>query len=268
MEFLKNKSYIVGVLNITPDSFSDGGKYFNNTKRAVKHAKEMLKDGADIIDIGGESTKPGASPVGAQEELRRILPVIRKLCRDKFIIISVDTYKPEVAEACLKAGAKIINDVTGLINPDMIKVAKKYKAPVILMHMQGDPKTMQKNPKYKNVVKDIFNFFEQRLKLAKAGGVKNIILDPGIGFGKTIDHNLSIIKNLNYFKKFGYPILVGPSRKLFIGKITNSELPDRIFGTVVAIVACRINGASFLRVHDVKECKKALLMADAILGAK
>ena len=268
MKFLKNKSYIVGVLNITPDSFSDGGKYYNNIEVALKRAKEMINDGADIIDIGGESSKPGSEPVSIEEELRRVLPVVERLSKQAGVIISIDTYKPEVAEACIKAGVKIINDITGLSNPKMIKIAAKYKTPVIIMHMQGEPKTMQKNPHYDDVVGDIYKFFKKRIKSAKDAGIKNIILDPGIGFGKTALHNLSILKNLSKFKKLGCPILVGPSRKSFIGKITNSNIEERLPGTIAVLVISQINGASFFRVHDVLECKKAILMANAILKAK
>ena len=256
----------MGILNVTPDSFSDGGE-FNDTERAVQHALKMIEEGADIIDIGGESTKPGSEPVNETEELRRVMPVIERLVQKTDVPISIDTYKPRVAREALKADAKILNDVTGLTNPEMIMVAGEFKCPVVIMHMQGKPKTMQASPQYNDVIEDIKNFFKERIKVAAAAGITQIILDPGIGFGKTVEHNLIILKRLKEFTDLGYPILVGPSRKSFIGKLTG-ELPagERLEGTLAAVVAARLNGASMVRAHDVGACRRALQITDAIIS--
>ena len=258
----------MGVLNVTPDSFSDGGRYFDNLEAAVTHAKKMVAEGADIIDVGGESSRPGSEPVSEEEELRRVLPIIKRLAKEISVPISIDTYKPPVAEACLQAGASIVNDITGLASPDMAAVVAKHKAVIIIMHMQGQPKTMQVNPQYQDIIKDISTFFKQQIAVAKKAGISEIILDPGIGFGKSIENNLAILKHLSEFKKLKLPVLVGPSRKSFIGKITGAALEDRLPGTIAAIVAARMNGASIVRVHDVAECKQALQIVDAILEAK
>ena len=264
MKFNDDKSYIMGVLNITPDSFSDGNKYFNNVNRAVEHAIQMEKEGADIIDIGGESSRPGSNPVSAKEELKRILPVIKILSRKLIVPMSVDTYKPEVAKAVIKEGVKIINDITGLTNIDMLKIAANENVPVVIMHMQGKPKNMQKNPRYEDVISEIHDFFELRIIKANKIGVKDLILDPGIGFGKTPEHNLTILKHLNKFKDFGYPIMVGLSKKSFIGTITDLPVNKRLEATIAAVAIARLNGANIFRVHDVGPCRKALQVADAV----
>ncbi len=261
-----NRTLIQGILNVTPDSFFDGGINFIKGN-AVKNASQMIADGADIIDIGGESSMPGSEPVSANEELRRILPVIKKL-RGKLKIsipISVDTCKPEVADECINAGADIINDINGLRNNRMVKVAAKHKVPVIIMHMQGTPKTMQVNPRYKNVVNEIMVFFREQIVLCERSCVKDIILDPGIGFGKNLEHNLEIIRNISEFKKLGKPILLGVSRKSFLGQITGLPVEERLEATISAVVACVLNGANIVRVHDVKECRRALMVADEII---
>jgi len=261
------RSKIVGILNVTPDSFSDGGKFFDR-EAAVLRAKEMVTEGADMIDVGGESSRPGSEPVSEEEELRRVIPVIERLVKEIQIPISIDTYKPGVAKRALQAGAKIINDITGLTNPEMRKVVGEAKAPVILMHMQGKPKTMQENPVYSDVVSDIKEFFKTQIDLAKESGITEIILDPGIGFGKTLEHNLTILKHLSEFTDLGFPILVGPSRKAFIGTLTgNLPALERLEGTLSALVIARMNGASYVRVHDVKEARRALQIADAIVSA-
>jgi dihydropteroate synthase len=193
MNFSLNKTYLMGVLNVTPDSFSDGGRYSGSTDQAVAHAKQLAAEGADIIDIGGESTRPGAAAVSPEEELVRVLPVVERLCNEVEVPLSIDTYKPLVADRCLKAGAEMINDVTGLANPDMRVVAAQHAVPVVVMHMQGKPQTMQANPQYGDVVAEIKRFFEERIALARATGVTNLILDPGIGFGKTLEHNLALL---------------------------------------------------------------------------
>lgn len=257
---------IMGVLNVTPDSFSDGGKFFDQ-KAAIKHAQQMIKDGADIIDVGGESTRPDSEPVSKEEELRRVLPLIKAL-KDSPVPLSIDTMKPEVADAALNAGASILNDVTGLRNQEMVKIAAKHNVPTIIMHMLCTPKTMQANPEYKDVVKEVKSYLKTQAEKAKAAGITQIIIDPGIGFGKTVEHNLQLIKHIPEFKKLGYPVLMGPSRKSFIGKLLNIDNPeDRLEGTLAAVTACVLNGADILRVHDVKECKRAIQIAHAIKSA-
>ena len=259
----KNRTLIMGILNITPDSFSDGGKYININK-AIKRALQMVKDGADIIDIGGESSRPGADSISAQVELARDRPIVAKLIKKIKVPISIDTYKPEVADACLKLGASIINDITG-IDVEMRKVVAKHKATVVIMHKQGQPKTMQKNINYNNIINDIKKFLKDRVEKARQAGIHDIIIDPGIGFGKTLEHNLLIIKNLSEFKKLKYPILIGTSRKSFIGKITGENEDNRLEGTIASNAVAIMNGANVIRVHDVKECKKAAQIVDAIM---
>ncbi len=256
----------MGVLNVTPDSFSDGGDFFD-AEKAVAHAKQMILDGADIIDIGGESSRPGSDPVSAEEELQRVLPVIKQLRAASDIFISIDTYKPEVARACLEAGVNMVNDISGLADDEVAAVVAEYDVPVIIMHMRGMPKTMQEQPVYKNVVEEIKQFFSERIEKARAFGIKEIILDPGIGFGKTLEHNLLILKNLSQFLEFGYPLLVGTSRKSFIGKITGQNVDNRIEGTIASGTAAILYGARIIRVHDIKELKAAAQVTDAIKNA-
>jgi len=258
------RTLIVGILNVTPDSFSDGGLFFD-TEKAIAHAKEMIQEGADIIDIGGESTKPGSVPVSEEEELRRVKPIIERLRKETTVPISIDTYKPRVAEECLKLGVQIVNDVTGLRNEEMIRVVAQYKAPVVLMHMKGMPKSMQENPVYTDVVQEIKEFFKERIQAAREAGIQDIILDPGIGFGKTVEHNLQILKRLGEFKDLGYPILVGTSRKSFIGKLNDgAPVEQRLEGSLASMVIAIMNGATMVRVHDVKPAKRAIQIADAI----
>lgn len=258
-----DKTLIMGILNITDDSFYDGG-IFKNIDSAVKHAKQMEKDGADIIDIGGESSRPGANPVSEEEELKRILPVIKKLKTVLKIPISVDTYKPKVAEECLKSGAAIVNDITGLRDKNMAKVIAKYNAAVVIMHMKGNPKDMQVSPVYKNAVREIKAYLKKKINEAKKHGIRNIIIDPGIGFGKTVKHNLEIIKNLEEFKKLKVPVLIGVSRKSFIGKILNLSVNERLEGALAAASIAVYNGADILRVHDVKETVRAIRIVNAV----
>lgn len=264
MFFEAKRTMIMGVLNVTPDSFSDGGLFFDSAK-AVEHALQMIQDGADIIDIGGESTKPGSDPVSESEEIRRVKPVIERLVKETSVPISIDTYKPRVAEECLRAGARIVNDVSGLRNEEMIKVVAQYKVPVVIMHMKGTPKSMQENPVYRDVVQEIKEFFRERIKAAREAGIQDIILDPGIGFGKTVEHNLQILKRLGEFKELGFPILIGTSRKSFIWKL-NDDAPaeQRLEGSLASMVIAIMNGAAMVRVHDVKPAKKAVQVADAI----
>jgi len=260
------KTLIMGVLNITPDSFADGGR-FNDLETAVAHGKKMASDGADLIDIGGESTRPGSTPISEKEEIARILPVVKRLLDEVSIPLSIDTYKPQVAAACLKAGAHLINDITGMTSPEMRKLIAQYEVPVVIMHMKGSPKTMQQNPFYRDVLEEISSFFYHQIATVHNEEIQQIIIDPGIGFGKTIEHNLKILKYLEVFKVHGCPILVGPSRKSFIGEITDLSVKERLDGTLAAVTAAVLNGANILRVHDVKECKQAVQVADAIRDA-
>lgn len=257
----------MGVLNITPDSFSDGGLYFNDINRAVSYVKQMIEEGVDMLDVGGESTRPNSEPVSEKEELRRVLPIIERLRKEIDIPLSIDTYKPRVAAACLERGATLINDITGMTNQDMLAVAAQYQAPVVIMHMQGGPKTMQVNPHYDDVVTDVKKFFTNRIIAARNMGIKDLILDPGIGFGKTTEHNLSILARLDELTELGYPVLVGPSRKSFISEINGLPLTERLEGTIAAVVAASLKGARLVRVHDIRACKRALSIVDAIKAA-
>jgi len=261
-----DRPLIMGILNVTPDSFSDGGRFFSR-ENALKQAEKMAGEGADIIDVGGESTRPYAEQVSAEEEIRRIIPVIGKIRKKLRTLVSIDTYKSEVACRALEEGADIINDISALrMDRNMGKAAARAGVPVILMHMQGRPRGMQANPRYSDVIRDIAGFLGERIKKAKELGidVKKIIIDPGIGFGKTVEHNLLIIKNLEKFKKLGCPVLAGPSRKSFIGKVLNLKVYERFEGTAAAVAICVWNGADIVRVHDVKEMKRVADLAYAI----
>ena len=260
------KTLLMGILNVTPDSFSDGGKYID-TDTAVEHGKHMVSDGADIIDIGGESTRPGSKPLSVKEEIDRILPVITRLLDEVSVPLSIDTYKPRVADACLQAGAHLINDITGLTHSEMRKVAAKYNVPVVIMHMKGTPQTMQQNPVYQDVLGEIKTFLYHQITKAQETGITQIIIDPGIGFGKSVEHNLQILKHLRTFTDLGCPILVGPSRKSFIGTLTGLSVTERLEGTIAAVTLASMNGANIVRVHDIKECKRALQIADAVRDA-
>jgi len=258
---------LMGVLNVTPDSFSDGGEFLG-AEPAVLHAEKMFDEGAQVIDVGGESTRPGSDPVSPEEELRRVLPVIQGIlsaCPDS--IVSIDTYRSSIAEAALDAGARAVNDVTALGDPRMAGLMAERGCPIILMHMLGEPKSMQQHPRYKDVVREVRDFLAERAQQAIRAGVEveNIILDPGIGFGKTLEHNLKLLKRLDSLVELGFPVLVGVSRKSFLGKITGSEDPkSRLFGTVAANVLAYERGASVFRVHDVRANKEALAVAAAI----
>lgn len=259
---------IMGILNTTPDSFSDGGKY-NSYLKAIDYAFKMEDDGADIIDIGGESTRPGAKSVNSEQELKRVIPVIEGIRKKSNITISIDTYKSDVADKAILAGANIINDISGLrYDEQMVHIASKSQVPVIVMHMLGNPQNMQSNPSYINLIQELIYFFEERVDVLTSSGVKknNIILDPGIGFGKTIDHNFTIIRELNRIVCMGFPVLVGPSRKSFIGNMLNLPTEDRIEGTIAAVTAAIINGSRMVRVHDVKEVLRAVKITEKICG--
>ena len=264
------RALVMGIVNVTPDSFSDGGQYLQ-TDRAVAHALELVKQGADLLDIGGESTRPGAESVAVAEELRRVLPVIEALSKQTSVPLSIDTNKAEVAAACLAAGAHIINDVTALGDPAMALVAKQTQSGVILIHMQGTPQTMQQNPQYENVVTDIVRWLEERTRTVIAAGVsqERIALDPGIGFGKRHAHNLELLVRLHEFQKLGRPICLGVSRKGFLGKITGRTVQESAAGSVaVACYALWKHAAQILRVHDVAATRDAVLMNEALAATK
>jgi dihydropteroate synthase len=262
---------LMGVLNVTPDSFSDGGDFFSKEVAAAR-AGAMLEEGAEIIDVGGESTRPGSDPVSPEEETRRVIPVVQGiLAEHPDAIVSIDTYRSETAESALGAGVSIINDVTALRgDPRMARVVAEARCPVILMHMLGEPKTMQRDPRYDDVVLEVRNFLAERAEHAIAEGVdpEKIIIDPGIGFGKTLDHNLALLHHLDAIVELGFPVLVGMSRKSFIGGITGvEEASERVFGTVAANVIAYERGATLFRVHDVQANREALAVARAIRRA-
>ncbi|MDI6605642.1 MAG: dihydropteroate synthase [Candidatus Omnitrophota bacterium] len=266
----RGRCYLMGILNLTPDSFSGDGLYALSVNEIIDVAQKLAQDGADIIDIGGESSRPGAKAVSLKEELNRVIPVIKALAKKIKVPLSVDTSKPEVARDALDNGAQIVNDITGLRNARMSRVVSKYDAAVVMMHMRGNPRTMQSNPVYGSLIDEILEYLKAALKRAAQGGIKKekIIIDPGLGFGKTAEHNLEIIRNLRDFKVLGRPILAGPSRKSFIGKILNAHPGDRVFGTVSASVLAANNGAKIVRVHDVKEVKQALKVSETINRCK
>ncbi len=258
---------ITGIVNVTPDSFSDGGQFFDPA-RAVQHGLQLLAEGADILDIGGESTRPGAEPISAEEELHRVLPVIRALRAQTQTLISIDTFKASVAEAALAAGADIINDVSGLAHdPRMLHVARASDCGLVVMHMKGEPRTMQQHPHYDDVVREVHDYFDRRVRdLAEAGiDPRRIVLDPGIGFGKTLEHNLALLRALPALRSHGRPLLVGVSRKSMIGRLLGSDrMEDRAWPTVALTSWLREHGAAIVRVHDVKPNVDAMRMTEAI----
>ena len=262
---------LFGILNVTPDSFSDGGDFLN-PEAAARHAELLLDEGADVIDVGGESTRPGSDPVSEEEELRRVVPVIRKILEARpGAVVSVDTYRARTAEAALDAGARVVNDVTALRgDPRMAALVADAGCPVVLMHMLGEPKTMQREPRYDDVVGEVRHFLEERVEYGNAAGVaaENVILDPGIGFGKTPDHNLSLLRRLDTIVSLGFPVLLGASRKRFLGTITGAEeAKERVFGTVATTVLGYERGATLFRVHDVRANREALAVARAVRAA-
>lgn len=269
LEFGK-RTLVMGVINVTPDSFSDGGKFYDS-KVAITHAKHLVSEGADIIDVGGESTRPGSESVSLDEEMRRVIPVIEGISKEVNAPVSIDTCKSEVAKAALDAGACIINDISAMrSDPKIASVASEYSSPLILMHMQGTPKDMQKNPQYDDIMEDIKKFLNARVDFAISKGVprENIIIDPGIGFGKTLEHNYDIIRRLEELEQFNLPILIGTSRKSFIGNTLGLDVDDRLEGTLATITISIINGADIVRVHDVKEAVRTARMTDAIYRNK
>ena len=259
-------THVMGILNVTPDSFSDGGCYLD-VEQAVAHAELMVSDGATLIDIGGESSRPGASPVSISEELARILPVIRAIVDTVDVLLSVDTYKAEVARHALEAGAHLINDITALHGDTaMAAVVSEMEAGLILMHMKGTPRTMQQAPQYDDVVSEICDSLQKSIEAAESQGItpERIIIDPGIGFGKTIEHNLEILKRLTEFRGLRKPVLVGTSRKSFIGNILDLPVTERIEGTTATVCWAIAHGADIVRVHDVKANVRAARMTDAL----
>ncbi len=260
---------VMGVVNVTPDSFSDGGRFLA-PEAAVEHGLRLAAEGADILDIGGQSTRPGATPVSADEELRRVLPVVTRLCRQTPMPISVDTSSAVVAAACLDAGAEAINDVTALVDPAMLSLAIARRCGVCAMHMQGTPQTMQRDPQYGDVVEDVLAWLAERRDALVAAGIaaERIALDPGIGFGKTAAHNLAILNHLARFRELNCPLMIGLSRKAFIGHVLGELSLDRTFGTIGAALAATRHGADILRVHDVAAVRQALQLFEACGGKR
>jgi dihydropteroate synthase len=262
---LNKRTHIMGILNLTPNSFYDGGKFISPAD-SIKYAAKMVEDGADIIDVGAESSRPGSDPISSDEEIERLKPVLPELSRLN-VPISIDTYKLSVARWALDRGASIINDISGLrFDPEMAKVVSEYKAPVVIMHTYGKPKTMQDNPQYKSLLNEIVNYLKESIKIGVDAGINfdKFIIDPGIGFGKTVSHNLEILNSLSRLKELGRPILIGPSRKSFIGNILNLPPEERLEGTAAAAAIGIMNGANIIRVHDVKEIARVARISDAI----
>lgn len=263
---LGSRVLFMGVLNVTPDSFSDGGRFLK-TDDAIRRAEALADEGADLIDVGGESSRPGAAAVSIEEEIRRVVPVIEQLAKRLPIPISIDTTKAEVGRRALAAGARMINDISALrFDPEMAPLAARAGVPVVLMHMQGTPKDMQDHPVYTDVVREITEFFEARIRFAEQAGIarERIVLDPGIGFGKTTDHNLEILARLDEFRSVGRPLLIGPSRKSFIGRVLGLPVEERLEGTAAAVAVGILNGASIIRVHDVRAMGRVARTVEAI----
>lgn len=267
-QLVRQRTVVMGILNVTPDSFYDGGRY-DQPEAAVQRALQMVEEGADILDIGGESTRPGSQPVSEEEELRRVMPVIEAVRQRVGVPLSIDTTKSRVAERALQVGACMVNDISGLgFDPRMAKVVAQYGAMCCIMHIQGTPQTMQQDPHYDDVVRHISRYFEERLALAEQAGIsrEHIWLDPGIGFGKTVEHNIEILRRLRELTTFGLPLLVGTSRKSFIGKVLGGLPPEqRLEGTAATVAIAIMNGANAVRVHDVKEMVRVARMTDAVL---
>ena len=260
---------IMGIINLSPDSFFPDSQVVSISE-ALKLAERMIEEGADYLDVGAESSRPGAKPISEEEELAIILPVVKKLSQNFLIPVSVDTYKPGVARKVLDEGVSIINDITGLQTPEMASIISEYDAGIVIMHMQGSPENMQEDPHYEDCVKEIRKFLEQRIQVAHEAGIapQRIWIDPGIGFGKTVQHNLEILANLKSFASLQKPVLVGVSRKSFIGKILDLPVAERLEGSLASAVMAFINGAGVIRVHDVQETFRALKIASGILKAR
>ncbi|MCF6156741.1 MAG: dihydropteroate synthase [Candidatus Brocadia sp.] len=263
---LGKKTYVMGILNVTPDSFYDGERY-NTLENAVDHALKMVEEGADIIDVGGESTRPGAHPVSEAEEIKRVIPVIKMLSKQIRKPVSIDTYKAKIAEKAIDAGVSIINDIGGLLmDKKMAKIAAETKVPVVIMHKKGTPRTMQKYPLRKNVLPEIMSSLRKSISVAMDSGIQEnrIIVDPGIGFGKTVQHNMEILRRLGELGSMGFPILIGTSRKRFIGTILKLSVQESLYGTLATLAIAVMNGAHIVRVHDVREAVQIVTMCDAI----
>ena len=263
---LSQRTYLMGILNVTPDSFYDGGK-FSNLDEAVKRGTKIAEEGADIIDVGGESTRPGSEPISLEEELSRVIPVIERLSKEIEVPLSIDTYKSIVAKKALDSGASMINDISALrFDSEMKRIAAQYKIPIVLMHIKGTPKNMQDDPYYDDVMKEISSYLKESIRIARDAGIDedNIIVDPGIGFGKRLEDNLNVLKSLSMLKILGKPILVGPSRKSFIGKVLDLPPEERLEGSLGALAVAIFNGANLVRVHDVKESLRVARLVDAI----
>ena len=263
---LARRTHVMGVLNVTPDSFSDGGLFLEREK-AVEHGIAMAEEGADFIDIGGESTRPFSRSISSDEEIERVVPVIETLAREITVPVSIDTWKGNVAREALQAGASMINDISGLrLDPALSSVAAESGVPVTLMHMKGTPANMQKNPVYEDLVGEIKEFLEDAVRKAVEAGIREdlILVDPGIGFGKTFDHNLQIIKKLSSFLSLGKPLLIGTSNKSFIGEVLGKKVDERVTGTMATVAVAAMNGAHVVRVHNVKEAVETVRMVDAI----
>lgn len=262
-----NHTTVMGIINVTPDSFYSLSRV--DELNLLKRVEEMIRYGVEIIDIGGESTRPGSEPVSLEEELRRVIPAVKSIKKHFKIPISVDTYKSEVAKQSLESGADIINDISAFrMDGNMINVVSHYKCPVIIMHMKGTPKTMQQNPWYNDVVSEIIEFFDERIKFAKSYGVEEIIIDPGIGFGKTLQHNLEILNRIDEFRILNSPILIGASRKSMIGMILNLPPEERLSGTLAITVYCAMHNVEIIRVHDIKENVEVIKIIETIKQAK
>ena len=264
---LDAKTHLMGILNITPDSFYDGGKYYSLSRAEIR-AREIEEEGADIIDIGGVSTRPGSNAPAPEEEIERVIPLIKRIIKKINIPVSIDTYRAEVAKKALDLGVNIVNDVTALRGDvKMAETVAKYNVPVILMHMKGKPLTMQKAPHYKNVISEIIKFLKKQIDFAVSMGIKqnNILIDPGIGFGKRLEDNLKIIKNLDKFKNLKKPVVLGVSRKSFVGAVLDLPTEERLLGSAASVTAAIMNGAKILRVHDIREMSQVIKMTDAIM---
>jgi len=267
---LEKKVAVMGILNLTPDSFYDGGRY-RTEKEILKRVEQMIEEGADIIDIGGESTRPGSDRVSVEEELRRIIPYLRKIRGLFDIPLSIDTYKAKVAKEAIEAGAEMVNDISGLrFDPEMAEVISSKNASVVLMHIKGTPKNMQDNPFYESLMDEIISYLRKSLEIALKAGIDfdRIVIDPGIGFGKTVEHNLFILKNLEELRILRRPILIGVSRKSFIGKVLDLPVEERLFGSLAATSVAVMNGARIVRCHDVRETRQVVDLVDAILKSK
>lgn len=262
---LGKRTLIMGILNVSPESFSGDG--VADPRVALERATAMVEAGADIVDVGGESTRPGAEPLPLEQELKRVVPVVELLAAKVRVVISVDTYKPRVAEAALEAGAHIVNDVFALRNPGMAEVVAAHEAGAVLVHMLGEPRTMQLNPSYGNLMEEVYTFLAERMEAALAAGIRRdaLAVDPGIGFGKTLEHNLEILRRLREFSSLGLPLMVGPSRKSFIGKVLGLPVDERVEGTAAVVALAIAHGASIVRVHDVAYMVRVARMVDAVL---